>query len=169
MISDFNQLRRIYMQFPTPQHALVPLPFAARLVAEAEVFVASVLKRPYLAIHLRRTDFLHSEHTHGRVHSIKVVAAHARALMGSYRADIVFIATDADETDQEFAELEDSGLELHRYPTGRGLYPGARSTAQFSDGQVAVIEQIVCAQAAVFLGTARSAFSARIARDRCVI
>ena len=165
MISDFNRLRRIYMDFPTPMHTLVSLPYGSGLVDEAERFVALILRRPYLAVHLRRTDFLQNQHTHGRVHPIDVVVAQARDLMSAHGAEIVFIATDADQTDQEYPELGQSGLELYRYPNGKGLY-AVQHASLFGDGQVAVIEQIICARAAVFLGTTRSAYSARIVRDR---
>ena len=91
----------------------------------------------------------------------------------------VYVASDASsDEDVEFRTLLDSGLAIYRYAEsgrnsnalsygGRGAEAGQRGvTAGFSETQVAVIEQWICTQAAVFLGTPQSTFTSRIQEER---
>ncbi|KAK7939644.1 hypothetical protein WMY93_002970 [Mugilogobius chulae] len=114
---------------------------------------------PYLAVHLRRKDFIwgHRED----VPSLKGAVKRIYSLMKKLKLDKVFIATDADE--EEIRELKRLLPEMVRFE------PSAEDLDLFKDGGVAIIDQWICAHARFFIGTSVSTFSFRIHEEREIL
>ncbi|KAG2459080.1 OFUT2 fucosyltransferase, partial [Polypterus senegalus] len=92
---------------------------------------------PYLAIHLRRKDFLwgHRED----VPSLPAAVNTIRDIMKKHKLDKVFIATDAD--DDELEKISKLLPEMRRYE------PTWEEMELYKDGGVAIIDQWICAHA----------------------
>uniref|UniRef100_A0AAV2K3C2 GDP-fucose protein O-fucosyltransferase 2 n=1 Tax=Knipowitschia caucasica TaxID=637954 RepID=A0AAV2K3C2_KNICA len=114
---------------------------------------------PYLAVHLRRKDFIwgHRED----VPSLKGAVKQTRNLMKTHKLDQVFVATDADEGENQ--ELRRLLPEMVRFE------PSAEDLDLFKDGGVAIIDQWICAHARFFIGTSVSTFSFRIHEEREIL
>ncbi|XP_040213356.1 GDP-fucose protein O-fucosyltransferase 2 [Rana temporaria] len=114
---------------------------------------------PYLAVHLRRKDFIwgHRED----VPSLRRAAEEIHSLLKKQKLKKVFIATDSDRQDLE--ELRKLIPEMVRYePTWEEL-------ELYKDGGVAIIDQWICAHARYFIGTSVSTFSFRIHEEREIL
>ncbi|XP_068101310.1 GDP-fucose protein O-fucosyltransferase 2 isoform X2 [Hyperolius riggenbachi] len=114
---------------------------------------------PYLAVHLRRKDFIwgHRED----VPSLRRAAEEIHNLLNKLNLKKVFIATDSDRKDLE--ELQKLIPEMVRYePTWEEL-------ELYKDGGVAIIDQWICAHARYFIGTSVSTFSFRIHEEREIL
>ncbi|XP_034950312.1 GDP-fucose protein O-fucosyltransferase 2 [Chelonus insularis] len=116
---------------------------------------------PYLAVHLRRQDFLT-----GRANSVptlKNAASQLTKKMKKLKLTKLFVATDAPNS--EFEELKEqlSNYEVFKYN------PSDSIRQKFKDGGVAIIDQIICSYARYFIGTYESTFSFRIQEDREII
>eukprot|EP00042_Codosiga_hollandica_P022856 m.87126 g.87126 ORF g.87126 m.87126 type:complete len:305 (-) comp50958_c0_seq5:100-1014(-) len=147
-----------------PSFLLISLKFAPELYDEAERFKTNVIKMPYLGVHLRRSDFLYA-HKDTLV-SIEHAAQQMSALAKENEVKAVFLATDAREDDSEYRQLSKAKLRFFRYPGGKGIENEFKKQPLFSEGQRAIIDQIICASADVFLGTAESTFTYRITEER---
>ncbi|XP_039611253.1 GDP-fucose protein O-fucosyltransferase 2 isoform X1 [Polypterus senegalus] len=114
---------------------------------------------PYLAIHLRRKDFLwgHRED----VPSLPAAVNTIRDIMKKHKLDKVFIATDAD--DDELEKISKLLPEMRRYE------PTWEEMELYKDGGVAIIDQWICAHARYFIGTSVSTFSFRIHEEREIL
>ncbi|HZT75087.1 MAG TPA: hypothetical protein VFA27_00415 [Vicinamibacterales bacterium] len=127
--------------------------FAAPLVREADRFVASAFGgAPYLAVHLRRGDFLATNRPHP---SLDDVVAQVRAAQRRTGLTRLFVATDASDADVAYLRAR---LTFTRYSPPAGL--------AMSDGGVAILDQIVATRAAHFIGTEGSTFTRVIMEDR---
>ncbi|XP_071570352.1 GDP-fucose protein O-fucosyltransferase 2 isoform X3 [Temnothorax nylanderi] len=116
---------------------------------------------PYLAVHLRRRDFI-------RAHKASVPTIMDTALQLQKRMDrlgltLLFVATDAEQ--YEFEELKSY---LPQYKVMKYV-PSDYVINKFKDGGVAVIDQIICSYARYFIGTHESTFTFRIQEDREII
>uniref|UniRef100_A0A8C5MDA2 GDP-fucose protein O-fucosyltransferase 2 n=1 Tax=Leptobrachium leishanense TaxID=445787 RepID=A0A8C5MDA2_9ANUR len=119
----------------------------------------TALGGPYLAVHLRRKDFIwgHRED----VPSLRRAAEEIHSLLKKLKLKKVFIATDADREDLE--KLRKLIPEMVRYePTWEEL-------ELYKDGGVAIIDQWICAHARYFIGTSVSTFSFRIHEEREIL
>ena len=114
---------------------------------------------PFVALHWRRTDFLHARATQaGVLQPPGALVRHAKALMRKHGAKHVYLATDCDDP-RELRQVQD-GLSPHRYePPGRG-------GALVDKTVVANVEIAICAMAAGFLGTRSSSFTLAISEER---
>jgi hypothetical protein len=128
------------------------LVFAERLRVEAQRFRhAAFGGQPYLAVHLRRGDFVQA-HT---VPSLPEVARQLRDLQRQTGLARVFVASDA--SDAELAELRpEIDFVVYRPDPEAG----------WLDGEVAIIDQILATGGAWFIGTSPSTFSTVIMEER---
>ncbi|XP_043280500.1 GDP-fucose protein O-fucosyltransferase 2 isoform X2 [Venturia canescens] len=113
---------------------------------------------PYLAVHLRRRDFLRGRAE--SVPSIPSAAEQLRKIMQELDLKILFIATDAVEDEYEALKNLLHDYEVYRY------VPTEIEKKKFKDGGVAIIDQIICSHARYFVGTHESTFTFRIQEDR---
>ncbi|XP_061579709.1 GDP-fucose protein O-fucosyltransferase 2 [Cololabis saira] len=114
---------------------------------------------PYLAVHLRRKDFIwgHREDVPSLKGSVKTI----RSLMKKHKLDKVFVATDADG--EELRELKRLLPDMVRFE------PSKDDLELLKDGGVAIIDQWICAHARFFIGTSVSTFSFRIHEEREIL
>uniref|UniRef100_A0A336MYC3 GDP-fucose protein O-fucosyltransferase 2 n=1 Tax=Culicoides sonorensis TaxID=179676 RepID=A0A336MYC3_CULSO len=116
----------------------------------------------YLAIHLRRADFLYGREK--TVPSLQSAAAQIKTKLKELNLGVVFIASDC--TGNEFNDLKNY---LKPY---RVIKYKPESKAQFDqlkDGGVAIIDQIICSHARYFIGTYESTFTFRIYEEREIL
>ena len=114
--------------------------FAPALVEEATRFIQDVLPWPYVAVHMRRGDYLsRSEAVPSIPDTIDMLKARAvlrmqpesnelmSALMCAkdvrrqYRGRAVFVATDARPDDLEFRKLQHAKIRFFRFPSGESI------------------------------------------------
>ncbi|XP_076234354.1 O-fucosyltransferase 2 isoform X2 [Calliopsis andreniformis] len=116
---------------------------------------------PYLAVHLRRRDFLFGRSS--TVPTLHSAASQLREQLEQLQLNVLFVATDA--TEEEFNELKDY---LVNYTVLRFILSDYVLN-KFKDGGIAIIDQIICSYARYFLGTHESTFTFRIQEDREII
>ncbi|XP_018347461.1 PREDICTED: GDP-fucose protein O-fucosyltransferase 2 [Trachymyrmex septentrionalis] len=116
---------------------------------------------PYLAVHLRRRDFIMAHKA--SVPTIMNTALQLQKRMAKLGLTLLFIATDAEQ--YEFEELK---LYLPQYKVMKYV-PSDYVINKFKDGGVAIIDQIICSYARYFIGTHESTFTFRIQEDREII
>ncbi|XP_044106744.1 GDP-fucose protein O-fucosyltransferase 2 [Neovison vison] len=124
-----------------------------------KVTLGSARGGPYLAVHLRRKDFIwgHREDVPSLDGAVKKI----RSLMNTHQLDRVFVATDAIRAEHE--QLRQLLPEMVRFePTWEEL-------ELYRDGGVAIIDQWICAHARFFIGTSVSTFSFRIHEEREIL
>ena len=116
---------------------------------------------PYVAIHLRRRDFLygHSE----RVPSLEGAANQTKEILEKYHLKKVFVATDA-----PLSEFNTFEKHLHGYDVTH-FVPTFDIKQKYKDGGVAIIDQWICAHGRYFIGTSQSTFSFRIQEEREIL
>nr|8AY1_A Chain A, GDP-fucose protein O-fucosyltransferase 2,Spondin-1 [Caenorhabditis elegans]8AY1_B Chain B, GDP-fucose protein O-fucosyltransferase 2,Spondin-1 [Caenorhabditis elegans] len=113
---------------------------------------------PYLGIHWRRRDFLYAKKA--QLPTIPGTAKILQDLCKKLDLQKIYLATDA--PDQEVDELKallNGELEVYRFT----------DTQKLNDGQIAIIDQYLCAHAAYFIGSYESTFTFRIQEDREII
>lgn len=117
---------------------------------------------PYLAIHLRRKDYLYA---HGKeIPSLQYVARKVEPLLKKHKLKKVFIATDAPEEEYHYLKGEfGEKIQVFRYK------PTPEVHEQYKDGGVSIIDQWICAHARYFIGSYVSTFSFRIHEDREIL
>ncbi|XP_063706965.1 GDP-fucose protein O-fucosyltransferase 2 [Culicoides brevitarsis] len=114
----------------------------------------------YLAVHLRRADFLYGR----EVPTIQSASAQIKNKLKELGLDIVFIASDC--TGKEFNDLKKS---LHAYRVVKFKPESKDQFEKMKDGGVAIIDQIICAHARYFIGTYESTFTFRIYEEREIL
>ncbi|KAF0289220.1 GDP-fucose protein O-fucosyltransferase 2 [Amphibalanus amphitrite] len=124
---------------------------------DMKVKAGSARGGPYLAVHLRRRDFVS-----GRPRSVPSLETAARAISATLRElglETVYLATDA--PDREVGRLREllEPFRLVRPPRRRDLLAG----------EEAIIDQIVCSHARHFIGSYESTFSFRIQEEREIL
>ncbi|KAJ8963340.1 hypothetical protein NQ318_018812, partial [Aromia moschata] len=118
----------------------------------------SAIGGPYLAVHLRRRDFVRSRPNDSP--SLTDVAQQIEKKLKELHLNTVFIATDG--TEEEFDELSKA---LRLYRVLRYVAPHSIKR-KFKEGGVAILDQIICSHARYFIGTHESTFSFRIQEER---
>lgn len=113
---------------------------------------------PYLAVHLRRKDFLWGRSK--EVPDLEFAAIQLETILKKHKLNTIFVATDAPKP--EFAELKSH---LSKYKVLR-FEPSATLKYKIKDGGVAIVDQIICSHAKFFIGTHESTFSFRIQEER---
>lgn len=113
---------------------------------------------PYLAVHLRRKDFLWGRSR--EVPDLEFAAMQLDELLKTLKLNTLFVATDAPKA--EFAELK---TYLSKYKVLR-FEPSPTLKYEIKDGGVAIVDQIICSHAKYFTGTYESTFSFRIQEER---
>ncbi|CAJ1381098.1 unnamed protein product [Effrenium voratum] len=133
--------------------------FARPLRDLGERYMREVLRgRPFLAVHIRRTDFLYArEKTTPKPEEI---GNQLELAMADFKVDQVYVATDAvSEVREALKELRGKVLFLEDMPE-------VASEAGLLEGEVAAIEMWIAARAAAFLGTQESRFTMHIQQER---
>ncbi|XP_033209833.1 GDP-fucose protein O-fucosyltransferase 2 [Belonocnema kinseyi] len=121
----------------------------------------SALGGSYLALHLRRRDFLI-----GRSESVPTIenaALQLKKKLEELKLKTIFVATDAEN--EEYEELKKY---LEDYIITKFI-PSEYVRNKFKDGGIAIIDQIICSYARYFIGTHESTFTFRIQEDREII
>ncbi|CAI4231124.1 unnamed protein product [Auanema sp. JU1783] len=110
---------------------------------------------PYICAHWRRRDFVRA---HGKnLPSIKGTSKILNELAKKHKVGKVFLATDAEP--HELEELKKTmNVETLTY-----------KNLDLSDGEIAVVDQIICSHARYFTGSHVSTFSYRIQEDREIL
>ncbi|RZF37542.1 hypothetical protein LSTR_LSTR008580 [Laodelphax striatellus] len=116
---------------------------------------------PYLAVHLRRKDFLVGRRD--KVPTIEEAAKQIKKLLEKHTLSTVFVATDAPNL--EFIELRNRLMDFSvlRYK------PSKEVKLLHKDGGIAIIDQIICSHARYFIGSQDSTFSFRIQEEREIL
>ncbi|KAJ0169771.1 hypothetical protein K1T71_014377 [Dendrolimus kikuchii] len=143
--------------------------FNTELIAIAKSYISkhfdcnnTVHCQTYISVHWRRQDF--ARYRKKEVPSITGTALQINKAISTNIPDIrkIFIATDASE--QETNELE---TKLNKLGYVVKFYvPNTEFLNKHKDGEIAIIEQIICSYAAFFIGTHESTFSFRIQEER---
>ncbi|XP_064470972.1 GDP-fucose protein O-fucosyltransferase 2-like [Ornithodoros turicata] len=112
---------------------------------------------PYLAVHLRRQDYIRSRPSD--VPDIHHAAKQLLGLLQRTKLEKLFVATDG--TEQEFEDLQSliPCAVKYRAPEGQRL----------KDGSLAIIDQWIAAHARYFVGSYESTFSFRIQEEREIL
>ncbi|XP_068216184.1 GDP-fucose protein O-fucosyltransferase 2-like [Palaemon carinicauda] len=116
---------------------------------------------PYVSVHLRRRDFIYAKGD--EVPSLSKAAKQIEKLLKSYSLTKVFVATDA-----SFDEIEELKLKLKEYEV-HYYSPSQEFFNQWGDGGVAIVDQIICSYARIFIGSYESTFSFRIQEEREIL
>eukprot|EP00043_Microstomoeca_roanoka_P010977 m.103752 g.103752 ORF g.103752 m.103752 type:complete len:410 (-) comp15055_c2_seq1:1794-3023(-) len=132
--------------------------FMDRIKTTSQSFIDQRLHGPFLALHLRRADFLFVRRND--IPALTDTTKQISVLLRHYQLKHVFIATDARSTDAEFTTFLES---LSPAPV---MYTG---TDNLHPAQLALIDQWICVQAAVFVGTPGSTFTSRIQEERDIL
>ncbi|KAK8760247.1 hypothetical protein V5799_028485 [Amblyomma americanum] len=111
---------------------------------------------PYLAVHLRRQDYVNSRPKD--VPDLKWAAEQIHTLLQKRGLKKVFVATDAG--DDEFKTLKTYLPEAVRFE------PSNEVRKQLKDGGLAIVDQWIAAHARFFVGSYESTFSFRIQEER---
>ena len=93
------------------------LVFAANLRTVARDFRQHHLSSPYLAVHLRRSDFLYSRQK-DNPHTMIEVARQLKDLLVRYSLTAIFVASDARADDAEFHKIFRDSFSVVQFPTG---------------------------------------------------
>lgn len=128
-----------------------------------ETLHRKALGGPYLAVHLRRKDFVRARPT--EVPNLQDAAEQIMIELEKLQLSTVFLATDApnEESNKIAAYLREKNYRVVKYePTHEDLI-------KYKEGGVAIIDQIICAHAQYFIGTYESTFSFRIQEQREIL
>ena len=140
--------------------------FKSSLWERAERFAASAFAASegrYLAVHWRRGDFVEARRP-DVVKTAAEVAPRIKALLKAHELHAVYLATGPDTTARDLRELR-AALDLPdgavvRYRKGNEGFEKAGVTT------LALMDQMLCAMGAVFIGTKTSLFTATIMEER---
>lgn len=116
---------------------------------------------PYLAIHLRRRDFIFSHKKD--IPSISGAASQINKALMNLNLSKVYIATDAPAEEIDQLEKNINMGEMYKYSPTEDVFK------KYMDGGIAIIDQWICAHARFFIGTAASTFSFRIHEEREIL
>ncbi|EDV20912.1 uncharacterized protein TRIADDRAFT_50901 [Trichoplax adhaerens] len=111
----------------------------------------------YLAVHLRRRDFLQGRKND--IPSLEEAVLQIKSAMKKTNLSKVFLATDAEESGLN--SIRDQMEIMLCYVTTT-----PDRIQQFGDGGIAIIDQWICAHAKYFIGSKESTFSFRIYEER---
>ncbi|XP_077993934.1 GDP-fucose protein O-fucosyltransferase 2-like [Glandiceps talaboti] len=122
----------------------------------------SAVGGPYMAVHLRRKDFVHS---HSKdVPSLKEAAKQIKKVLKEKKLKKLYVATDAPKEEMNELKKHLKGkVEVFKYD------PPTEVLDKYKDGGIAIIDQWICAHARYFMGTSVSTFSFRIHDERTIL
>ncbi|CAH1798259.1 unnamed protein product, partial [Owenia fusiformis] len=116
---------------------------------------------PYVAVHLRRRDFLYSHEK--EVPSIEESANQLEKILDEQRVTKLFVASDMPRSEYDELKHHLNGYQVHRF------IPDSDLLDLYKDGGIAIIDQIICSHAKYFVGTSVSTFSFRIHEERQIL
>ncbi|KAM3958683.1 protein O-fucosyltransferase 2 [Aphomia sociella] len=119
----------------------------------------------YIGVHWRRQDFAYNRISD--VPSIAGTVTQVDKAIKKNRPEIkkVFIATDAKSSELKELESQLKAIQLQVY-----FYtPSQNEIETYKDGGIAIIDQIICAHSAYFIGTHESTFTFRIQEEREIL
>lgn len=127
---------------------------------------------PYLAVHLRRKDYLHAKSK--EVPTLKSAAIQTKNMLNKLNLSKVYVSTDApaDEVDTftkflKKKKTSEGEVELpfsvHRFS------PTEEELVKLGDGGVAIVDQWIASHAQHFIGTHESTFTFRIQEERQIL
>lgn len=119
---------------------------------------AEALGGPYIGVHLRRKDFLYARKE--ELPSLEGAVKEIKAKMKEYNVKKVFIGTDGVDGEREKLKKMLGKDVVYFYN------PTVDEEKVLKKGGVAIIDQIICANARYFVGTKESTFSFRIQEER---
>lgn len=116
---------------------------------------------PYLGVHLRRQDFLRGRPS--QVPSLEQSAIQIKNYLRQLYLSSVFVASDMPRGEFGYlrALLREDNFNVHRYRP--------KKESKFSEGELAIIDQIIASHATFFVGTHESTFSFRIQEEREIL
>lgn len=147
--------------------------FSKKLINVARIFIKNNLDctpnvtkcNSYVGIHLRRRDFIDSRRND--IPSITKAAEQIHRFITNNAPKIrkVFIATDTDSKEKTLLKnyLKEYNYDTYYYE------PTETEMKTYTEGGVAIIDQIVCSHAAFFIGTHESTFTHRIEQEREIL
>ncbi|TPP58407.1 GDP-fucose protein O-fucosyltransferase 2 [Fasciola gigantica] len=171
-----SHLRQIADQFRTKYLAsndhsdrtLMPKPTQSQLTGSAWMHaswpLAPALGGPFLAVHWRCGDFV--SHLTGRWNYTPSPALAAKQIAEAaqnQKLDVVYLATDASESDVKELEDELAPITVVRF------VPSDSDWSHLGPGEIAIIDQWICAHARFFMGTSPSTFTFRITEERTIM
>lgn len=113
---------------------------------------------PYIGVHLRRKDFLYARKE--ELPSLEGAVAEIKAKMEQFNVNKVFIGTDGVDGEREqLKKMLGKGVVFFYNPT-------VDEEKVLKKGGVAIIDQIICANARYFVGSKESTFTFRIQEER---
>lgn len=113
---------------------------------------------PYIAVHLRRKDFLYARKA--ELPSLKGAANEIKKRMKEFDVTKVFIATDGVQGERD---------EMRKLIGKDNVFffdPSPEMEKKFKKGGIAIIDQIICANGRYFTGSKESTFTFRIQEER---
>lgn len=119
---------------------------------------AEALGGPYIGVHLRRKDFLYARKE--ELPSLEGAVKEIKSKMAEYKVDKVFIGTDGVDGERETL-TKMLGKDVVFF-----FNPSAEEEKVLKKGGVAIIDQIICANARYFVGSKESTFTFRIQEER---
>lgn len=161
-----NHLRKIADEFrlnyfqSTDETDMVQRPIMWE--AEQPKHQGQAIGGPYLCAHIRRGDFLHGREA--TVPTLKSAALQIKYYLQKYNISMVYVSTDASAF-----ELKNLKTYLQRQKIVRFTSESLSQKALIKDGGIAIIEQIICSHAHVFVGTYESTFTYRIYEEREIL
>lgn len=147
--------------------------FSKKLISVARNYIennlgciANIIKcSTYISIHLRRRDFTRSHRN--EIPNIPGAAKQIHQFITKNAPKIrkVFIATDTNAKEKKVLQthLRDYNYETFYYE------PTESEMKTYTEGGVAIIDQIICSHAAFFIGTFESTFTHRIEQEREIL
>lgn len=113
---------------------------------------------PYIAVHLRRKDFLYARKK--ELPSLKGAAKEIKKQMELHGVEKAFIATDGVQGEREEMKKLLGANKVFFYN------PTPEIEKKFKKGGIAIIDQIICANGRYFVGSKESTFTFRIQEER---
>jgi len=144
------------------------VPYSNHLVKAARLFQKRQFNnKAYLALHLRRGDFLQAHP--GLVPSLLEVVRIIKTQLTEMDVSDVFIATDGTlgRGHGAHSDVEYINKRLPKGMKASQLY-GTNQDGEFHMGEFALIEQIIAAEADYFIGTQSSMFTDLVLQERAI-
>ncbi|GAB0092217.1 GDP-fucose protein O-fucosyltransferase 2 [Sergentomyia squamirostris] len=117
----------------------------------------------YVCAHLRRADFLYGRES--TTPTLRSASSQIKRIAKMLGIDQVFLASDCTRS-----ELMDLLTYMKRLRVYKYIPPsGVEGQEPLKDGEVAIIDQIICSNARLFIGTYESTFTYRIYEEREIL
>lgn len=115
----------------------------------------------YLCVHMRRADFVYGRES--QLPTLRSIAHQIRRTLTALDLHRVYLSSDC--SGSEFHDLKTllRGTNLNKFK------PPWEYHVQLGDGGLAIIDQIICSHARMFIGTFESTFTYRIYEEREIL